>query len=162
MRGVQAVQRRSPFRSLSPQAARPFVGLGPEHDWRLSFCCAVDGCRTRATPPSLRFLGRKVYLATIVVLVAIMREGATGARMRQLTAVIGVDRRTVARWRAWWRASFPATRFWQIARAAFLPPVDQDRLPGALIERFPGTIADRLIALLRFMSPITGGPAQAR
>jgi hypothetical protein len=72
------------------------VGLGPEHDWRLSFCCAVDGCRTRATPPSLRFLGRKDYLATIVVLVAIMREGATGARMRQLTAVIGVDRRTVA------------------------------------------------------------------
>jgi hypothetical protein len=138
------------------------LGLGPEDDWRLSFCCAVDGCRTRATPPSLRFLGRKVYLATIVVLVAIMREGATGARMQQLTAVIGVDRRTVARWRAWWRDSFTATPFWQIARAAFLPPVDQDRLPGALIERFTGTIADRLIALLRFMSPITGGPAQAR
>jgi len=35
------------------------------------FCCAVDGCRSRATPPSLRFLGRKVYLAAIVVLVAI-------------------------------------------------------------------------------------------
>jgi hypothetical protein len=52
------------------------------------------------------------------------------ARMRQLTAVIGVDRRTVARWRAWWRDSFTATLFWQIARAAFLPPVDQDRLPA--------------------------------
>ena len=38
--------------------------LGPEHDRRFSFCCAVDGCRSRATPPSLRFLGRKVYLAT--------------------------------------------------------------------------------------------------
>jgi hypothetical protein len=45
---------------------------------------------------SLRFLGRKDDLATIVVLVAIMREGATGAQMRQLTAVIGVDRRMVA------------------------------------------------------------------
>src|ERR1700733_11642042 len=44
--------------------------LGPEHDRRFSFCCAVDGCRSRATPPSLRFLGRKVYLAAIGVLVA--------------------------------------------------------------------------------------------
>ena len=42
--------------------------LGPEHDRRFSFCCAIDGCRSRATPPSLRFLGRKVYLAAIVVL----------------------------------------------------------------------------------------------
>jgi hypothetical protein len=136
--------------------------LGPEHDQRLSFCCAVDGCRTRATPPSLRFLGRKVYLAAIVVLVAIMRHGVTEPRMRQLTEVIGVDRRTVARWRAWWRERFPATPFWQIARAAFMPPVDQDHMPGALIERFTGDIADRLVALLRFIGPITGGQAQAR
>jgi hypothetical protein len=27
---------------------------------RFSFCCAVGGCRKRTTPPSLRFLGRKV------------------------------------------------------------------------------------------------------
>ncbi len=50
--------------------------LGREHDQRLSFCCAVDGCRSRATPPSLRFLGRKVYLGAMVVLIAIMREEA--------------------------------------------------------------------------------------
>src|SRR6202521_5812725 len=36
--------------------------LGREHDRRFSFCCAVDGCRSRATPPSLRFLGPKVSL----------------------------------------------------------------------------------------------------
>jgi hypothetical protein len=47
------------------------MSLGPEHDRRLSFRCAVDGCRARTTPPSLRFLGPKVYLATVVVLVAI-------------------------------------------------------------------------------------------
>jgi hypothetical protein len=41
--------------------------LGREHDQRFSFCCAVDGCRSRATPPSLRFLGPKVYIAAIVV-----------------------------------------------------------------------------------------------
>ena len=75
------------------------AGLGEEHDWRFSFCCARDGCRTGRTPPSLRFLGRKVYLAAIVVLIAIMREGATTARMRQLSELIGVNRRTVERWR---------------------------------------------------------------
>ena len=73
--------------------------LGREHDRRFSFCCAVDGCRSRATPPSLRFLGPKVYIAAIVVLIAILRHGATALRTRELTEVIGVDRRTVERWR---------------------------------------------------------------
>jgi hypothetical protein len=136
--------------------------LGREHDRRFSFCCAVDGCRSRATPPSLRFLGPKVYIAAIVVLIAILRHGATALRMRELTEVIGVDRRTVERWRTWWRDSFTATPFWQVARAAFMPPVDAGRLPAALIERFAGDDADRLVALLRFMCPITGGRMHAR
>jgi hypothetical protein len=131
--------------------------LGEEHDWRFSFCCARDGCRTRRTPPSFRFLGRKVYLATMVVLIAIMREGATAARMRRLSGLLGVDRRTVERWRAWWRDTFTASPFWQIGRATFMPPVDQARLPASLIERFTGSGAEQLIALLRFIAPITGG-----
>jgi hypothetical protein len=131
--------------------------LGPEHDWRLSFCCAVDGCRARKTPPSLRFLGRKVYLAATVVLIAILRHGPTRARMERLARVVRVDRRTIARWRAWWREGFTATRFWAATSAAFLPPIDAAQLPGALIERFSGDGQDRLIALLRFLGPITGG-----
>jgi hypothetical protein len=70
--------------------------VGPAHDRRFSFCCAVDGCRRRATPPSLRFLGRKVYLAAVVVLVSMMRHGATEPRLRQLTAAAS----TAGRWRA--------------------------------------------------------------
>jgi hypothetical protein len=89
--------------------------LGPEHDRRFSFCCAVDGCRSRATPPSLRFLGRKVYLAAIVVLVATLRHGVTTARLERLSQAVGVDRRTVERWRTWWRDGFTATPFWQVA-----------------------------------------------
>ena len=136
--------------------------LGPEHDERFSFCCAVDGCRSRETPPSLRFLGRKVYLAATVVLVAIMRHGATASRVQLLSAAIGVNRRTVERWRRWWRDSFTAIPFWQVARATLMPPVDQGRLPASLLERFTGDDADRLIALLRFIGPITGGRAHAR
>ena len=136
--------------------------LGREHDLRFSFCCAVDGCRSRATPPSLRFLGPKVYIAAIVVLIAMLRHGATARRMRELDQVIGVDRRTVERRRRWWRDSFTTTSFWRIARATLMPPVDQNRLPAALIERFAGDDADRLVALLRFIGPLTGGRMQAR
>jgi hypothetical protein len=136
--------------------------LGPEHDRRFSFCCAADGCRMRETPPSLRFLGRKIYLAAMVVLIAIMRHGATVPRLRQLTEVVGVDRRTVARWQAWWRDTFTSSPFWQIARAAFMPPVDQDHLPASLLERFAGSDGEQLIALLRFIAPITGGDRHAR
>ncbi len=135
------------------------VRLGPEHDQRFSFCCAVDGCRTRETPPSLRFLGRKVYLAAIVVLISILRDGVSASRMQRLSGVVSVDRRTIERWRAWWRDTFTASPFWRTARAAFMPPVDQERLPASLIERFTGNDADRFVALLRFFGPITGGDA---
>ena len=135
--------------------------LGCEHNRRFSFCCAVDGCRSRVTPPSLRFLGRKVYLAAMVVVIAIMRHGTTDRRMRELTALTGVSRHTVERWRKWWRERFTATPFWQIARAKLMPPVDTARLPAALIERFTGDDTDRLVALLRFIGPITGGDRHA-
>ena len=68
-----------------------------------------------------------------------------------------LNRRTIERWRVWWRKVVPATAFWRNARAAFMPPLDEARLPEALIERFTGDAPDRLIALLRFLAPLTGG-----
>jgi hypothetical protein len=117
---------------------------------------------SRATPPSLRFLGRKVFLATIVVVVSIMQHGMSEPRMRRLIQSVNVDRRTIARWRTWWREAFTASPFWRSARAAFMPSVDEDRLPTALIERFAGGAAERMIALLRFLAPITGGQVRAQ
>jgi len=32
------------------------AALDATYDIRLSFCCAVEGCRRRTTPPSVRFL----------------------------------------------------------------------------------------------------------
>lgn len=145
--------------------------LGPEHDQRFSFC-AVDGCRLRETPASLRFLGRRVYVAAIVVLITILQHGVTDPRMERLSEVVSVDRRTLSRWRGWWRDTFTATPFWRIARARFMPAVEHDKLPASLIERFTGVMpaacgqhddAEPLIALLRFLRPITGGVSmQAR
>ncbi len=133
------------------------AGLDETYDERFSFCCAVRDCRRRATPSSLRFLGRTVYLATVVTLISAMQLGVTATRVRRLSAALGIDRRTLARWRAWWMSTFTATRFWQVASAAFMPPVDCCRLPASLLERFAGDAEERLIALLRLLAPVTGG-----
>ena len=138
------------------------AGLGQEYAERFSFCCAVDGCRTRATPPSLRFLGRHVYLATVVTLVSALMLGITSSRLARLSVVPGLDRRTLARWRAWWRSTFTDSPFAPVAKAAVVPPIDIAALPVSLLERFAGDVREQLIALLRFLGPLTGGQSAMR
>jgi hypothetical protein len=133
------------------------AGLDEDYKQRLSFCCAVRDCRKRATPPSLRFLGPKVYLATVVTLVSALQHGVSPARLRRLSATLGIDRRTVVRWRQWWLSSFALGQFWKAASAAFMPPADPSRLPASVLDRFVGSAAQRLVAFLRWLTPITGG-----
>jgi len=77
--------------------------------------------------------------------------------MRQLRELVGVNRRTVERWRLWWRTSFVDSPFWRTAAATFSPPVSVMVLPATLLARFRGDEEARLVALLRFLGPITGG-----
>jgi hypothetical protein len=86
-----------------------------------------------------------------------MRHGATPERMRKLRDLLGVSRRAVERWRTWWRKAFTESPFWRITAAAFMPSVQTGLLPASLLERFSGDDEARLVALLRFLSPITGG-----
>jgi hypothetical protein len=144
----------------SPFTRKPrgrLVDCEPAHDRRFSLCCAVDGCRKRVTPASLRFLGRRTYLGAVVVLVSAMQHGLSETRLRRLQEVVGVSRRTVARWREWWLSRITATAFWRMASAAVMPPADPARLPASLLERFGGSVEEQLISLLRFLAPITGG-----
>ena len=86
-------------RANYPRKPRGGDGDLPEdYDYRFSFCCDRDGCRKRLTPPSVRFLGRKVYLFAVVVLVSAMRQGPSPRRVRELAQLFGTDRRTIARW----------------------------------------------------------------
>jgi hypothetical protein len=66
--------------------------LGPDYATRLSFCCAVDGCRRRTTPPSVRYLGRRAYLGAVVVLVTALSGGITATRAAQQRAWLGGER----------------------------------------------------------------------
>ena len=132
-------------------------GLGPAYGQRFSFCCAADGCRKRKTPPSLHFLGRKVYLATVITLISAMLLGTTPARLARLSAVPGIDRRTLVRWRTWWRSTLTDGSFAPVAKAALVPPLEIAGLPVSLLDRLAGSIEQKLIALLRFLGPLTGG-----
>ncbi len=73
--------------------------LGEDYAVRESFCCSEEGCRRRLTPPSLRFLGRRVYLGAVVVLVSAMVQGVTAKRARSMHELCGVSVRTLHRWR---------------------------------------------------------------
>jgi len=131
--------------------------LGERFAERLSFCCADRTCRKRRTPASLRFLGRKVYLAAIVVLISAMRCGPTPTRMRRLHELVGVSRHTVARWRRWWSEELPVTPFWRAGAGMLMPPLGVADLPAALLERFAGPSDERLLSLLRWLSPLSAG-----
>ncbi len=131
--------------------------LPQEYGCRLSFCCAREGCRKRVTPPSVRFLGRKVYLGAVVILVAAMRQGPSPRRVRELSRLFGADRQTIARWRVFWSEHFPRTPFWKAARGRLLPTVEIVAFPRALLEAFhrsddPWQDWRRL---LEFLAPIT-------
>jgi hypothetical protein len=128
---------------------------GPQWDRRFSLCCAREDCRRRHTPPSVRFLGRRVYAGLVVVLVSAMIHGLKPPRVRRLREVLGIDRRTLERWREWWLGRFVESSFWREARARFMPPLCQTTLPLSVCVRFKVERRDRLLDLLRFLAPIT-------
>jgi len=88
-----------------------------------------------------------------------LRHGMTRARAGRLCTLIGVNRRTLARWRGWWQTTFVQSPFWQAARSRFQPPISATALPLRLLDRFAGDLRAQLIALLRFVAPITASSA---
>jgi hypothetical protein len=135
------------------------AGLPEGYETRFSFSCGLKGCRTRAQPPSVRFFGRRWYLAPVFVLVSALQHGATPRRLAAVRKWLGkqVSRKTVERWRGWWQEAFPVTPCWLAGRGRFVPAVGEKRLPLSLLERFNGDERDRLTAALRFLSPVTTG-----
>jgi hypothetical protein len=141
-----------------PRAPRGGPGdLPEEYNFRFSFCCDRDGCRKRVTPPSVRFLGRKVYLGVVVILISAMRQGPTPRRVRELSRFFDVDVTTITRWQAFWRDNVSQTPFWKVSRGRLVPIVEIAALPLSLLEAFLRTDDpyQGWARLLRFLSPIT-------
>ena len=105
------------------------------------------------TPGSVRFLGRRIYAGFIVVLLTALRHGLTTERVTALREHLGVDARTLERWRAWWLQDFAPGRPWRTARGRFLPPPGEATLPWSLWRSFGDDGEKSLLELLRFLTP---------
>jgi len=126
--------------------------LDDEQSRRLSLCCRSDGCRLRVTPPSVRFLGRRVYISVVVLLGGVLRQGPTRWRADALRRVVGADRRTLERWRRWWVERIGGSRVFEIGRADFMPPPDATALPCSLLDGFVGTAPQRVVHALSWLA----------
>ena len=129
----------------------------PKDTKRFSLCCDQEGCRRRHTPPSVRFLGRRVYGGVVAVLLPAMVHGLKPNRVAQIRQALDlqIDRRTLERWRQWWLGLFVESSFWKAARARFMPPLCQQTLPLSLCLKFEAQGRERLLDLLLFLAPIT-------
>lgn len=123
---------------------------------RHSFCCSRDGCRRRRTPPSLRFLGRKVYWSVVVILITALEHGLSPRRRQALFDHLDLSPKTFYRWQRWWRETFVASSVWREWRCLLLPPVEERALPGGLLGRLEGAdLKARLLWLLIPLLPLT-------
>ena len=136
----------------------PAAGLDASWESRRSFCCAIEGCRRRRTPPSVRFLGRKVYLGAVMVLATALQHGPSKKSVTKLTALLGISRRTLVRWRRWWSTMFASSRLWTSLRGRFMPAVDEAAMPESLLPRMSATDEPAVVALLRLLAPISTRP----
>jgi hypothetical protein len=118
---------------------------------RFSLCCGREGCRRRSTPPSVRFLGRRVYVGAVVVIASVFALALAAADAVRLT---GVPSRTTRRWVQWWRGPFMATPVF-VEFAARVIALDRARLPLSILEATDGAIASRIEKLLGWLAPLT-------
>lgn len=141
-----------------PRKVRGAEEFGDEYAWRRSFCCDAEGCRKRRTPPSVRFLGRKVYLGAVVVLATALQRGPSKTSVTKLSALLGISRRTLVRWCRWWSAMFATSRFWTSVRGRFMPAVDEVAIPASLLSRMSATDEPAVVVLLRLLAPMSTRP----
>lgn len=130
------------------------AAAGEEFVTRFSLCCGREGCRKRATPPSLRFLGRHVYLGAVVIMASVIAQALTTAKaIREAT---GVPARTSRRWLSWWRGAFLLTDVFVNLRARLIGVVVEE-LPASLASRLGDTVESRVRGLLHWLTPLTTG-----
>lgn len=135
---------------------------------RVSFCCDRDGCRERATPASVVFLGRRVYVGAVVVLAAALRYGPTPARLQHIIDLLGLSLRTLRRWLVWWRDTFATTPVGRtlLGRLTLIDGTAPMRLPRSLLEAAgegdPAAALERVMMWLLPLSSRTPLPPGSR
>lgn len=118
-------------------------GMSASNELCFSLCCRRDGCRKRKKPRSVRFLGRRVYGAWVVILAVDF--------CRELGLEGQIARQTVARWRVFWRELLTEQHPFLRKLRGFLPPGAPitDR-PASVLGHFGYPNDNSLIRVLNF------------
>lgn len=123
---------------------------------RLSLCCGREGCRARATPPSLRFAGRRVYAAITIVVLSLGTEQVEASTAAEVWATRQSPTwSTRARWLSWWRSGVFSSPWFSALCAQLATPVEAEAAPGSLLARFAGSVTERMTHLLVWLAPLT-------
>ena len=108
-------------------------------------------------PPSVRFWGRRVYWAPVLLLVTALRQGKKpSVTLQRLKAFCGVWRSTVKRWQRYFRNLFANSISYRRLSGYFMPPIATDQLPKSLLERFYHS--DAQSALINCLHILALGP----
>jgi hypothetical protein len=126
---------------------------------RFSLCCGRAGCRRRILPPSVRFWGRRVYWAPVMLLVSALRQGQHPiVTLQRLNALCGVWRSTVKRWQRYFQELFPQDIGYRRICGRLIPPIGPDQLPGELLARFYRSCWQPESALANCLRALAMGP----
>lgn len=126
---------------------------------RFSLCCARAGCRRRVLPPSVRFWGRRVYWAPVLLLISALRQKQNpDVTLERLKGFCGVWRSTVKRWQRYFRELFPQSVTYRRLSGRLIPPIAADQLPGALLARFCQAFPEPEAALVGCLRTLALGP----
>jgi len=128
----------------------------PDYSVRFSYCCGAEGCRKRFTPPSMRFLSRKVYSSVVIILIFLLKPETDGSRIEMLNQLLGttLSIETLRRWRYFWTKDLPQTHTWK--RLAFSYTQAQ-HLPVSLLKCFEQSGERALKMGLKLILPLTAG-----
>ena len=131
-------------------------GTHSDYPFRFSYCCGQEGCRKRVTPPSMRFLSRKVYSSVVIFLVFFLKSKTDELKVEQLNLLLdtSLSVETVRRWRNFWVKQVSQSHSWK--RAAFSHGMAQT-LPVSLLAQFQSVLNKSLEMALKWMLPLTAG-----
>lgn len=124
------------------------------YDVRLSLCCAREGCRRRATPPSVRFFGRRIFASVVFMLVA-FGTGGSSVDSALPTSPPPPSWETRKRWAWWWAERFVLEPWFVVLASRMATPVDLRCPAKDLLSRFDGGIVDRIVNVLGLLAPMT-------
>lgn len=129
-----------------------------KYSFRFSFLCYK--CRRRTTPPSVMFLGRKVYVAIGILWVTLKNEQGTLPRLEVLRTLLGqcLSDITIARWLDWWQSAVWESPFWKELRGQLQGSIFRAKFLTGVWEHFKNQLSEAgsiFESILNLFSPIT-------